>query len=185
MSINSPSDARVIAVFGPPGAGKTTVAMALASTLEMGYVASGDIARRVDPGAISRGEMADRGALRDAFVEALLGAQQTYARVVVDGLPRDPGDVAMLPPDALFILLSARPDILMDRQRYRGRPGDDAGLIIRRTTEQRLLMELDVKDGWAYRLAGWKSTLNTGDKTREQVVGQALGWVSGERKTIG
>lgn len=177
---------RVVSIFGPPGAGKTTAAREVAKQLGFDYLSSGDIARQVDPWSLSQGKMADRRRLREAFEDALATATREGRGVVVDGLPRDPTDVDLLPiGQTLFILLNARPDILIDRQLRRGRPGDeDRVLVEKRTTEQRALMELDNADGWAYNLVTWKGGLATGDKSREQVVSQCLAYVRGERSTV-
>lgn len=178
----SPSDARVIAIFGPPGAGKTTVARAVAAKLHRPIISSGDIARQLDPGALARGEMADRVVLRAGFLTEL--AKHADHGVVVDGLPRDPTDVELLPADTLYILLNCRPDVAVGRQVLRGRPGDTIENIVKRTSEQRALMELDKKGGWSYELATWKGALDTTALTVPRVITQVTEYLAGERKTI-
>jgi adenylate kinase family enzyme len=177
---------RVVAIFGPPGAGKTTVAKALADELGRTYISSGDVARAIDPGSIARGEMADRFKLQQGFKALLDDAIANEEEVIVDGLPRDPGDVAMLDPEqTLFILLNARSDILIDRQLRRGRPGDeDTVVVTRRTFDQRELMGLNDPHGWAFGLVTHVGALNTGDKTRDQVYTQVREYVLGQRKTV-
>ncbi len=182
----SGSRSKIVAIFGPPGAGKTTAARVLARDTGRQYISSGDIARQVDPGAIARGEMANRALLRSAFEAALATAiREDSAGVVVDGLPRDPTDVALLPDDTLYVLLNARVDILIDRQFRRGRPGDDDfDTVLRRTQEQRALMELDQKDGWAYGLVREVGVLNTTRVPRDQMIAQVSGYVAGDRRTV-
>jgi adenylate kinase family enzyme len=183
--MNSPSEpGRVIAIFGPPGAGKTTVARALVDILGAAYVSSGDIAREVDPGALAKGQMANRRKLRDAFKAELA---KHPGRIVVDGLPRDPTDVEYLPPapETMFVLLNVLPGIANERQLRRGRIGDEPEIIERRTREQRALMELDKPDGWSFQLAGWKQSLLTDRHTAQHVIRLVSEYVAGRRSTIG
>jgi adenylate kinase family enzyme len=145
---------RFVSIYGPPGAGKTSVAMPLAKMLDAAYISSGDIARRVDPEALARGAMADRKRLREGFVDAILDAARSGARmVVVDGLPRDPTDCELLPDDTEYVLLTAKPKVLIQRQIDRAREGDTVDIINARTEEQIHLLQLRVADGWAYRIA--------------------------------
>lgn len=177
---------KVVAIYGPPGAGKTTTAHGLVEHLGAAYLSSGDIARSVDPGALERGEMADRAALAEAFGNALAEIRKHHEGwVVVDGLPRDPNDVHLLPDNTIYVLVNCSPDIAIERQARRGRPGDDnPAIVAKRTTEQRRLMELDKVGGWSYRLAGWKQSIQTNDKTREQVISMVAGYLLGQRRTV-
>jgi adenylate kinase family enzyme len=181
------SPSRVISIFGPPGAGKTTVAKALADKLDGVYVSSGDIARAVDPDALARGEMADRPKLREAFSETLSAALRLSGAppVIVDGLPRDPDDMELLPDDTTYILLNCLPGIAMERQLRRGRPEDQPDLIEKRTREQRVLMGLDDPNGWSYRVAGWKQALATDRHRADYVIQLVTDYVLGRRSTIG
>lgn len=178
-----PEAHRVIAIFGLPGAGKTTVAGALAETLGRPIISSGDIARRIDPAALARGEMADRATLRAAFAREMLNASDTG--VIVDGLPRDPSDVELLnQAETLFVLLTCRPDIAIYRQLRRGRTGDTPALIEKRTLEQQALMELNKHGGWAFRTADWRATLNTTALRPEMVIAQVTDYILGRRSSI-
>jgi hypothetical protein len=56
--------------------------------------------------------------------------------------------------------------------------------VEKRTDEQRALMELDNAGGWAYRLAGWKQSVQTNDKTRERVIAMVVGYLQGTRRTV-
>lgn len=154
----------VIAVYGPPGAGKTTLARMLADRLDRVYVSSGDLAREADPDSLSRGEMADRDKLRAAFNEALGRAIGSTRLVVVDGLPRDPHDPELLPVgETQFLLLEVHPYVAERRQLQRGRPGDEPDIISKRTKEQTVLMELDQPGGWARDLAHLTMTTDSHD----------------------
>lgn len=179
----------VVAIFGPPGAGKTTAAKAAAEALGYEYLSSGDVAREVDPGALERGEMADRALLAAGFKRALERMVQHGIGVIVDGLPRDRTDVALLPDDTVYLLLNVAPSIGIDRQVRRGRDENDTfELADKRTTEQRALMELDARPGepsWAFDLAdGWVRSMQTNDKTREVVITHVIEFINGERKTL-
>lgn len=157
-----------VSIFGPPGAGKTSVAVPLAAKMKAGYISSGDIARKVDPESLALGKMADRATLRAGFIDAILDAAAAgYRTCIVDGLPRDPTDCELLPDDALYVLLTAKPSVLARRQLDRGRPGDEPEIITARTTEQLRLMQLSVSDGWAYRIAG-PAVVDTTKLTRMQ-----------------
>jgi adenylate kinase family enzyme len=183
MSARAPEANRVIAIFGPPGAGKTTVARALSEVLGRPVLASGDIARRIDPDAIARGDMADREKLRAAFAREMLEAGDVG--VIVDGLPRDPGDLELLnPSETLLVLLNCSPERAIDRQLKRGRDGDTVELVVKRTAEQRQLMELDKKGGWAYEAASWRATLNTSNLRPDTVIEQVTNYVLGRRSSI-
>lgn len=176
--------ARVIAIFGAPGVGKTTTAKAIVEAFGAQYVSSGDVARKVDPEALARGEMADRQKLAAGFKTALEQATIASEMVVVDGLPRDPGDVFLLPEDTEYLLLDCDKHISVDRQLRRSRPDDDMELIRKRTVEQRALLELDKPDGWAHRLCDWTRALNTGDKSRDRVIELAIRFIRGESRTL-
>jgi adenylate kinase family enzyme len=103
---------RVVAIFGPPGAGKTTTARGVVEALGAAYLSSGDVARKVDPGSIARGDMADRQLLADGFRAELSAIRKHHQGwIVVDGLPRDPSDVDYLPDGTTYILLNAARDI--------------------------------------------------------------------------
>lgn len=179
------SPSSVVAIFGPPGVGKTTAARALSEAMSWPVVSSGDVARIVDPEALARGEMADRAKLATGFVAALEAEHEKYETVIVDGLPRDPTDVGLLPADTCYILLNCRPDIAIERQLRRAREGDTPETIRKRSEEQRALMGMHVFDGWSFKLATWERALTTERLTREQMIEHVVGFVKGERKTVG
>lgn len=141
----------VYAIFGPPGTGKTTAAVPLADRLHATYISSGDIARRVDPESLANGQMADRALLRNGFLQALDEAVAVKRPIVIDGLPRDPSDLELLPAGTIRILLSCLPSVSIERQLRRARPGDTPAVIETRTFDQFKLMQMDDPAGWPFR----------------------------------
>lgn len=106
--------------------------------------------------------------------------------IIVDGLPRDPTDVALLPEDTIYILLTCMPGTSIDRQLARGRPGDTEDLVHKRTIGQRRLMRMDDQHGWAYRLAGGLSdglmrgtVIDTTDMSRAAVIAKVTSFLDG------
>lgn len=175
---------RIIAIYGPPGAGKTTVAKALVDMLGATYVGSGDVARQVDQESVARGDMADRTLLARGFAEAL--GQAGSGRVIVDGLPRYPQDVDLLPAEeTIYILLNVDPTVGNERQMKRGREGDTPELAALRTRRQRQLMELDDAGGWAYALSPWQRRLDTSRHRPDYVVRMVYEYLIGRKSTIG
>ena len=175
---------RVIAIYGGPGTGKTTTATALVYALGAHYVSSGDIARAVDPEALARGEMANREKLREGFRQALYNAG-SHGITVVDGLPRDPTDVELLPEGTIYIFLTCTRSIAVERQVARGRKGDeDISLIWKRTDEQAKLLQLSRPNSWAYRLATEQGTLSTSYLRPDQVNERVLDYISGRRDRL-
>lgn len=168
---------RVLCVYGPPGSGKTTVAERMAADLKAAYVSSGDIARMADPTALARGELADRGLIKEALTEAIWKPYEAGQLVVVDGAPRPRSDIDLMPRLSTgFILLDCWPEVAIQRQLDRGRNGDEAELVKKRTEEQRAVMELDDPKGWAYALADVK--VQTGSRTRMQVYSEVMSTVA-------
>jgi hypothetical protein len=123
--------------------------------------------------------------LRAAFSEALeASGPPSVFGVVVDGLPRDEGDLAVLPDTTMMILLDCRMDIAATRQLLRGRPGDEPEIIAKRTAEQRRLLEMDKPDGWARRRAGWQQTRTTSLVSADMVFDQLVAYLEGRSKEI-
>jgi adenylate kinase family enzyme len=179
---------RVVAIYGPPGAGKTTTAMSVVKEFDGVYISSGDIAREVDPDALKRGQMADRVKLREGFMASLDVALRLMGEplIVCDGIPRDPTDIELFDPEqTTFILLNVRPDIAIDRQLRRGRPDDTRDIIIKRTTEQRALMQMDDPDGWPWYLSAWNQRLTTDHHRPEEVARFVADYLLGFRRSVG
>lgn len=176
---------RIVAIFGPPGAGKTTIARAVCEAFDWEYLSSGDVARMVDPEALDRGEMADRAKLAAGFTRALNRMLDHGFNVVVDGLPRDPSDVALLPDNTEYLLINVAPSIGIARQIARQRDSRDSyELAHKRQMEQVALMELDKRDGWPFRLADWQRSMQTSDKRPDYAIDLTLTYLRGERKTL-
>lgn len=170
----------VVAITGLPGAGKTTLALGLSELTGWPVMSTGDIARRVDPAGLSRGELANEQLFRAAF----LGALGSYTPpVILDGLPRSRGQVELLPPDTLVFALWCRPDIAIGRLLRRGRSDDTEALAKKRVAEQADLLEFDLPGrGWAREIAGWEGSLNTSVAKPGWILERVFGYVTGERR---
>lgn len=179
---NSPETLRrAIAITGIPGSGKSTLAVGLAKERGWTIMSTGDIARAVDPDSLGQGGMADEAAFQAAFHDAL-GVLDWSRTVVLDGIPRSPGQVPLLPSLTTVLMLTVRPDIARDRLLRRGRPDDQADLIARRVQEQSALLDVEHADGWAYRLAGWHGVINTSQKRPTDILHDVLAYLDGRKR---
>jgi len=169
---------RVIAVYGIPGAGKTTLARHLAETMDAAFVSSGDIARNADPESIAAGHLADEERIKDALVSAIWEPYDQGRLVVVDGAPRAPFQVAYMPKlTTAYLWLDCWPEVAIRRQIDRGRPGDDdITLVEGRTWEQFKLMEFDSAVGWAASLADIR--VEAGSRNAMQVRSVAMSHIA-------
>jgi adenylate kinase len=95
----------VAIVLGPPGAGKTTLAIRVCEALDLRHLSSGDLLRALSAG---HGALADRLRLdlaagrppddvaRDAVLARLSVANEAVRDVLLDGFPRTPGQACAL-----------------------------------------------------------------------------------------
>jgi adenylate kinase len=162
-----------VCVTGIPGSGKTTLAAALAARFDVPLVSTGDIAREVDPESVARGEMADRVKIHYALQHRLVGLPS----FILDGAPREIGELPVIPPNSKVILLTTRRDIARDRLLRRGRADDLPDIIDRRIDEQAKLL-----NGWAYELAGWHQTVNTSLKPASQIAQDVTAYLLGDKR---
>jgi len=171
-----------VAITGTPGTGKTTLAKALARALDVPYVGAGDIARSVDPNTAATGAMAEEGGFQRAMVKALHGLDD----FVLDGFPRTRWQVDLLPHVTITILLTCREEIarerLLVRSRHENRRDGMRDLIDARIEEQTRLLELDLPNGWAWRLVGFERAVATSQKKPQQVLDGVLAYLRGEKK---
>ena len=174
---------KVLAIAGIPGAGKTELATRLSARFGWEVISTGDIARRVDPDSLAAGKLADESLFRRAFLEAFYGTKHD-GPVILDGLPRSRGQIALLPEESMVIALTCRPDIAIERQKLRARPGDTDEIIEARTREQSDLLEVERADGWLYVFAGWNRTLNTSQRSREEIEERVSGYLTGEKREV-
>lgn len=173
-----------VAIAGIPGAGKSTLAAALHEALGWPVLSTGDIARRIDPESIANGGVADPAAFADAFRTAWSEAEfHGDYPVVLDGIPRYREQVDLLPDKTVLVALTCRPDIAIDRQLRRGRPGDeDRALVEFRTRAQGDLLAVEQADGWLYTLAGWGAVVNTSQKSGQQIAQDVIDYLSGTKR---
>lgn len=155
---HSPSDPLVIALDGPAGVGKSTVAMAVADALGLAYVETGALYRAVALLARRAGLEFDQHAAL-AKLAADMSVQFTMVeginRVVVDG--QDLTDALRAPdmgPAASTV--SAIPEVrtaLMELQRGFGRvspgavaEGRDIGTVVFKTASYKFFLTADVEE---------------------------------------
>lgn len=167
-----------IAITGIPGSGKTTLAGALAVEFGLPVVSSGDIARRLDPEALARGEMANMRVLAQALMQTL----DPLDGWILDGWPRTVAQYQLLDPEARLILLTCRADVAIDRQLLRGREGDTEEIIAKRTHEQAELLGMGTAVGWAGEAAGWGATINTTRKQPDLIAHDVAAFLRGEKR---
>jgi len=172
-----------LAITGVPGTGKTTLALALSTQLGWPVVSTGNIARVTDPGGLARGGMANEADFVVAFARHYaLVRSLADTPVILDGIPRTVGQLGYLPADTTrVILLTARPDVAVDRLLRRGREDDTPELIERRMREQGALLQIDQADGWAFTIAGFHTAVNTSRKTPDMVAEGVIQYLLGNR----
>lgn len=155
---------RFIAVSGIPGSGKTTLVRNLATLHSREgwvYISSGDIGRRVDPGGVEKGELADEALFEVAFGDALREINGNASVVLLDGIPRSRGQLSYLWPDTVVFALVCRPGVAFERLLHRGRSDDTPDIIRHRIDQQTALMDARHLDGWLYRAAGLHRMVDT------------------------
>lgn len=178
--LRRPEDFPIWALTGIPGSGKTTLAHLLAAEFDREYVGTGDIARRISPDLLAKGELADQAAMKQALLDALethitTGAP-SYRPVILDGWPRTREQVGWLPEGmALIFYLSCRTDIALERLARRGRGDDDA----KRVHEQTKMLESFIRD-----LVPWNRQINVTSRTPQHLL-QTFGlFLRGERREV-
>lgn len=173
-AVDDPMLAPVWAISGTPGAGKTTLAEALAQRSGRTLIRSRDIVQSVDPGAIGDGRLADGPRIAAAF-EEMLAVRSGY--LILDGMPRTPDQLDLLPPGSLVFSLWCREDVALERISRRGRLDDDPQIAARRWREQAAILE---QDRWLREACTYTRQLNTANKNREQVVRGVWAYLTGE-----
>lgn len=151
---------KVIAVAGIPGAGKSTVAMALADAIGARVVSPGDAARAAGDQSVRNGGMADEKLVRDYVARSIREAKKD---IILDGFPRTFAQYVLLPPDTTLVRVVTEERTALDRLSARGREDDTPDLVVKRVHEQSALLE-----GWladATHITVW----NGADMTREEV----------------
>ena len=174
---------RVWFLTGTPGSGKTTLAHRLSAVYGRPVLSTGDIARRIDPEALARGDWADpdlfREAMRDEVDRISGGADAAY---IVDGYPRTLAQFQEIPahPDLLVFYLCCVPsEIAVDRLTRRGRSDDTPDII--KTRVERQTEDLE---SWVRREIPWGHHLNTAKRTPDFVFETVRRYLDGERKEI-
>jgi adenylate kinase family enzyme len=173
-----------LAITGVPGTGKTTLATILSERLGWPILSTGNIARVIDPGGLSRGDMAEETGFALAFGLTYQKMLSLYpkAPVILDGIPRTVGQLEYLQPySTRVLLLTARMDVAVDRLRRRGREDDTPELIERRIRQQGALLEIDNAKGWAFQIAGFHTSVNTTYKTPDVVAEGVIQYLLGNR----
>lgn len=178
--LRTPEEYPIWALTGIPGSGKTTLAHLLAAEFDREYVGTGDIARRISPDLLAKGELADQAAMEAAMREALQvhipSGSPSYRPVVLDGWPRTRQQVGWLPEGLVLIFyLSCRTDIALERLERRGRGDPDA----KRVHEQNQALESFIRD-----LVPWNRQINVTNRTPQYLL-QTFGlFLRGERREV-
>jgi adenylate kinase family enzyme len=117
---------RRIFLVGIPGAGKTTLGLALQSTLGAGYISSGSLLKRSqDTGRFSDGAMPDPRLIVD-LVATELGRADLPTPVIVDGFPRTWSQCDLLLgsrivnlDDLVIVVVTVPAEVALHRLRWR------------------------------------------------------------------
>lgn len=185
---------KYLAIAGPPGAGKTTLARGLKERLGWSVLSTGDIARRIDPESLANGGVADPVIFARAFREALDAIDAENAMdgwsdqnppppLILDGIPRYREQLDLLPESTVLVAVTCRIDICIDRQLRRGRPGDDDREMVEfRTRGQAGLLEVDQADGWLYQTAGWGAVVNTSRDLPAKIADDMVAYLTGQKR---
>lgn len=177
-----PNAARVLAITGIPGSGKSTLAGRLAKRTGRVLLTSHDLVDLIDPGAIAEGRMADKEKMAGAFAQMM--AEYREERVVLDGWPRSPDQAVLLPADTLVFLLDCSISIARERLTRRARTDDTTETIEHRLHEQASILRVTSRGGWARELATWYRTLNTGNKSANEVEAGVMAYLHGEKREV-
>ena len=146
-----PRDGSVVAIDGPAGVGKSTVARRLATTLGLPYISTGLMYRTVADRAIRRGVDPDDGAALARIAGELefgLNASSSPPELAIDGGPPDPS-LESPEVEAVVSQVSRHPEvraILRDRQRALGlggcvMEGRDIGSVVFPDADLKVLLQ--------------------------------------------
>lgn len=149
-----PHDAPVWAITGHPGAGKTTLADALSADTGRPVISSHDLVAMADPQALIEGRLADRDRIAAAFQAVI---DQASNAVIVDGWPRTPDQVGMLPEGSLIFALRCERQIAIERMIRRGRPDDTPAIAAKRYDEQAAILS----GAWLHEATTHTRSINT------------------------
>ncbi len=174
---SSRHDAPVWAITGHPGAGKTTLSDRLSAEYGRVVISSHDLVEIADPRALVEGRLADRAKIAAAFDAVLRDAT---GPLIVDGWPRTPDQVGMLPAGSLVFALRCTREIAIERILRRGRPDDTDEIAARRYDEQAALLE----GQWIREATTHTRSINTTYRHPDHVFDTFALYVDGKRREI-
>lgn len=130
-----------IVLTGRPGCGKSTLGKELASKLDMIYVSSGAIARKIalidqaTKDNLNKGELADEEKMRLMVRRALHRINANGGEFILDGFPRFENQwiwLKTLFPNTIMFHLNASQEQCLQRLAQRGREDDTSEIIANR-----------------------------------------------------
>ena len=133
-----------IIIIGPPCSGKSTIGQNYSQQHKIGYISSGDIARRMaarDPRVdkeLSEGKLAPEAAMRHAIGDEILMRTGRDMPFILDGFPRFPEQNEWLLSNFgkkihfIYVLIDTPIDLCVKRAKLRDR-SDDAAISKRIT----------------------------------------------------
>lgn len=149
---------RSVCITGAPGAGKSTVAKAVAARLDLQHYSTGDLARRIAEQngeakkALDRGQMAPPALMDEQLLERL-----KQGGLVLDGYPRYHSQLMdAIGTGTMVVMLNLTREKAVERLRRRGREDYDAMRELARLQiykEKTHPLGFEIEEAWGLNVA--------------------------------